>query len=52
MLEIIGNDGRVFITSRRGKRGEVSRVTAFADGGEAQLVSFEVHELASIWKKG
>ena len=50
MLEIIGNDGRVYITSPRNKRGEVSAVTAFADGGQAKLVKLEVHELKSIWK--
>ena len=51
MLEIIGNQGRVFITSGRRKKGEVSAVTAFADGGKARLLGLEVHELESIWKK-
>ena len=51
MLEIIGNEGRVFITANRKKKGDVSAVRAFSDGGEARLVSFEVNELQSIWKK-
>ncbi len=51
MMEICGNNGRVFITSGRRGRGEVSEVKAFADGGEARLVSLEVYELESIWKK-
>jgi fructan beta-fructosidase len=51
MIEICGNDGAVYITSDRRKRGEVSSVTAFADGGPANLIAFEVHELKSIWKK-
>ena len=51
MIEICGNDGRVYITSGRGKRGDVSAVTAFADGGKAKLVRLDVYELESIWKK-
>lgn len=51
MIEICGNDGAVYITSGRGKRGDVSDVKAFADGGKAKLVSMEIHELNSIWKK-
>jgi fructan beta-fructosidase len=51
MMEICGNDGEVFITSGRGRRGDVDTVSAFADGGEARLVSLEVYELESIWKK-
>jgi fructan beta-fructosidase len=49
MIEICGNDGAVYITSSRGKRGDVSAVKAFADGGAANLVSMEIHELESIW---
>ena len=50
MIEICGNDGAVYITSRRGKLGDVSAVKAFANGGPARLISLEVHELESIWK--
>jgi fructan beta-fructosidase len=51
MIEVCGNDGAVYITSGRGKRGDVSDIKAFADGGAAKLVGMEVHELDSIWKK-
>jgi hypothetical protein len=33
MIEVCGSDGRVYITSGRGKKGRVSAVTAFARGG-------------------
>jgi fructan beta-fructosidase len=51
MIEICGNDGRVYITSGRDKRGHVSAVKAFAEGGEAELIKLDVYELESIWKK-
>jgi fructan beta-fructosidase len=51
MIEICGNDGAVYITSSRPKRGDVSAVKAFADGGKATLLSIEIHELESIWRK-
>jgi fructan beta-fructosidase len=51
MLEICGNNGRVVITMPRGKKGDVSTVKAFANGGEAVLLSLEAYELESIWKK-
>lgn len=51
MLEICGNNGRVVITKPRGKKGNVSTVKVFANGGEAVLLSLEVNELESIWKK-
>jgi fructan beta-fructosidase len=50
LLEIIGNRGRVYITSRRGKRGDVAAIRAFAEGGAAKLILLEAHELESIWK--
>jgi len=51
MIEVCGNGGAVYITSSRGKKGNVSAIKAFADGGAAKLISLEVHELKSIWKK-
>ena len=51
MLEIVGNRGRVYITSKRSKRGHVARIRAFAEGGAATLRHLEAHELKSIWKK-
>ncbi len=50
MIEICGNDGAVYITSDRRRRGVVESITAFAEGGPATLVALEVHELKSIWK--
>ena len=51
MLEICGNNGRVVITRPRGKKGIISTMTTFAIGGEAVLLSLEVNELETIWKK-
>ena len=50
MIETCGNDGAVCITSVRKKRGNVSTIKAFADGGPARLIAMEVHELKSIWQ--
>ncbi|MEK6235313.1 MAG: glycoside hydrolase family 32 protein, partial [Planctomycetales bacterium] len=49
MIEICGNDGVVFITNGRGKRGDVKTVKAFAEGQGAKRISLQVHELKSIW---
>ena len=46
-----GNDGRVYITKARPKKGDVESIQAFASGGTAKLVGLEVHELKSIWNK-
>lgn len=51
MMEIIGNNGRVYITRPREKKGKVETIEAFASGGTAQLVQIEANELKSIWKK-
>jgi len=51
MIEICAGDGRVYITSGRGKRGDVSAISAFAEGGKAKLIRLDVYELESIWKK-
>ena len=51
MIEICINNGAIYITEDRGKRGAVASVSAFADGGPAKLVSMEIHELKSIWNK-
>ncbi len=50
MMEIIGNDGRVYITKPREKRGDVATIKAFAEGGDAKLLRLEVYELESIWQ--
>jgi fructan beta-fructosidase len=51
MLEVIGNRGRVVITSPREKRGPVDAIRAFSEGGTARLVSLRVAELKSIWNR-
>jgi len=51
MMEICGNDGAVYITMNRRKRGKVSSIKAFANGGQGQLISLKIHELKSIWNK-
>jgi len=48
VLENCGNNGRVFITKPRQKKGDVSTVKAFAD---AKLISLKANELESVWKK-
>ena len=49
LLEIIGNRGRVWITTPRAKPGAFPRIVAFAEGGAATLRQLEVHALESIW---
>jgi fructan beta-fructosidase len=49
MLEVCGNEGRVFMTSGRKTPGDLGRVDVFAEGGDARLLELEVHELKSIW---
>lgn len=47
MMEIIGNQGRVYITKSR-QPGEVSSIQAFANGGQSKLIKLEAYELLSI----
>jgi hypothetical protein len=51
MMEIIGNDGQVYITRPRETKGQVDTLEAFVSDGTAQGVHIEVNELESIWKK-
>jgi sucrose-6-phosphate hydrolase SacC (GH32 family) len=50
MLEICGNDGRVFITAEREELGDFDAIEAFAQGGEARLTKLSAFQLESIWK--
>ncbi len=52
MLEIIGNDGRVYITRKRAIPGpaDIPTIKAFATGATAKLIKLQVNELKSIWK--
>ena len=49
MMEIVGNQGRVYMTLPRNKRGQVKQISAYADGGGAELIQLEIHRLKSIW---
>ena len=49
MIEICGNDGRVFITSERETKGPINVIQAFSEGGHARLSELEIYELKSIW---
>jgi sucrose-6-phosphate hydrolase SacC (GH32 family) len=51
LVEVAGNDGRVYITSTGpGRKMDVAKISVTATGGDAKLVEFEAHELNSIWK--
>jgi len=51
LTEVCGNDGRVAIVGGGPAKIESpGPVTVTAHGGEARLVSLEVHELKSIWR--
>ena len=49
LTEIVGNDGRVFISGRGPAKLDETEVSVTAIGGKAKLVSFAAHELKSIW---
>ncbi len=49
LTEIIGNEGRVYITTGGEPEPEGGRVSVTARGGDAHLISLETHELRSIW---
>ncbi len=51
LTEIVGNDGRVFISGRGPAKLDATEVSVTAIGGNAKLVSLEAHELKPIWKK-
>ena len=49
LTEIIGNDGRVYISRAGDPNARGSRISVTAQGGDATLLSLEAHELKSIW---
>jgi sucrose-6-phosphate hydrolase SacC (GH32 family) len=49
IMEIVGNDGRIFITEPHTYQGTVNEIKITANGGDADLIKFEAHELNSIW---
>ena len=49
LTEIVGNDGRVYISGPGPAKLDATEISVVAIGGNAQLVSLEAHELNSIW---
>lgn len=52
LTEIIGNDGRVYISGGGPAKLKATEVSVKAIGGNAQLKSLDAHELKSIWTSG
>jgi len=52
LTEIVGNDGRVFISGNGSAKVDAKEVSVVAQGGNAKLVTLEAHELKSIWVSG
>lgn len=50
LTEIIGNEGRVYISGGGPAKLEPTEVTVAAKGGQARLLSMSAHELKSIWE--
>jgi fructan beta-fructosidase len=51
LTEIVGNDGRVFISGPGPAKLDASPVSVKAIGGNAKLMSLEAHDLKSIWQQ-
>ncbi|WDQ16170.1 glycoside hydrolase family 32 protein [Rhodopirellula sp. P2] len=49
LTEIIGNEGRVFISGPGPAQQNATPITVTARGGTAKLLTLEAHELRSIW---
>lgn len=49
MLEISGNEGRVYLTKPRSAHEPIDEVQVYAEGGGAELESLDIYELESIW---
>ncbi|MBK8977468.1 MAG: glycoside hydrolase family 32 protein [Planctomycetes bacterium] len=50
LVEVVGNGGRIYLTSPRRRDGVPNVVRFFAAGGAARLADGEVRELRSIWR--
>ena len=50
IIEIIGNNGQVYITKDHHHYNNISNIKTFVRGGKAEIISFIVHELNSIWE--
>lgn len=51
LYEIVGNDGRIYVSLPRDHNQKISEITLTAKGGTAKLMNLEVHDLKSIWEK-
>ncbi len=51
IMEVIGNDGRVYMTMDQRYFHDVEKISVRAEGGNAKLLRFEAYELKSIWKQ-
>jgi len=51
LTEIVGNDGRVFISGPGPAKLDATEVSVVAQGGNAKLTQLEAHELKSIWNR-
>ena len=49
LYEIVGNDGRVYVSLPRDYKQKISEIKLEARGGTAKLNQLKVHELKSIW---
>lgn len=49
LYEIVGNDGRVYVSLPRDHTQKISEISLIARGGTAVLTTLEVHDLKSIW---
>jgi hypothetical protein len=50
MKEVFVNNGEMIITSDYNNDLNIESIKAIANGGDAKLVSFVVHELDASWK--
>lgn len=51
IMEIIGNEGRVYITDEYKFQGRFDQIKVVAVGGNAKLVRLETNSIKSIWTK-
>ncbi len=50
IVEVCGNEGRVYITAPRNSGEQSETIKAFAEGGNARLIRADLHRLQSIWE--
>ena len=50
LYEIVGNEGRIYVSLPRDYRLPIEEIKMEAIGGKAKLIHLEAHELKSIWE--